>query len=247
MAFVNGERRVGCPVENKDKLRLGTLGKLGRMALNEFRWLPISEQKELIKEGIISDAARLAGYLKEGKALVKERKRKPKETLNGISREMSEYDRLAEKYEELDNNYRYMLPREKLNDAKKIVDDKAKEICKKFQDSDLQEAKGAGFAAVVKPLDDVRLFAAGVVYSALGGSLLLGTINIYEALQRTMHGGIFSIKDFAIGIGLLIGGLTLNHLIASTKSKIRAVERYEKMKAEVKKKDDAQGSAHGIV
>ena len=32
----------------------------------------------------------------------------------------------------------------------------------------------------------------------------------------------------------MIGGITLNHLIESTKSKIKAVERYEKMKEDAK-------------
>ncbi|MCX6770779.1 MAG: hypothetical protein NTX79_01865 [Candidatus Micrarchaeota archaeon] len=193
-----------------------------------------SKKKSPLREEIITDAARLAGYLKEGKAMLKERRRKPKKTLDAIFREMEEYDGLAEKYEELVHNYYHILPREKMNDAEKIVNDKATEICQKFQDSEVKQAKYAGFASVVKPQDMFASLGAIAVYCARIIGLGFGIIMTGEAVAHAVLGKAFSITEFAIGIGLGIVGVTLDHLIASTKSKIKAVERYEKMKEDVK-------------
>ena len=130
------------------------------------------------------------------------RRRKPKETLDGISREMGEYDWLAEKYTELlDNNYEYRLPKEKLNDAKKIVNDKATEICQKFQDSDLREAKHSGFAAVVKPQDEFAVLGTIAIYGARIIGLGFGAIITAETIAHAILGKAFSITEFAVGIG----------------------------------------------
>ena len=64
------ERHVGRRVETKENIRLGTLGRLDRMNWSEFRWLPLSEQKELINEG--RNEAKKIGEIKANDATVLE-------------------------------------------------------------------------------------------------------------------------------------------------------------------------------